>query len=259
MEKPLILIADDQQLNQKLFSIIMDKLGYPSIYADDGQDALDKVKGNNVALIFMDLQMPKMGGYEATYNLRQMGYKIPVIAVTATVQPDEAEQCRKAGIDDLLFKPVKRADVEAMLAKWLGAQNHAEAGPVNKPAPAEKKVYANVDETFDAKTVLANFLNDRETVLSILARFIDRTQNQIDNFMNLVKAGDFESARRDAHSIKGSALTMGGSDLGKAASRLELAFINNSLKEEIDAAFSALCETFKSFKNKAEEFMNTKV
>jgi CheY-like chemotaxis protein/HPt (histidine-containing phosphotransfer) domain-containing protein len=117
-DKPLILMAEDHPVNRQLFSLILDKLGYPVVQASDGIEALEKIEQNPVSLIFMDIQMPLMNGYEAVEVLRRRGYKQPVIAVTASTLAEEREQCLEAGFNDVLTKPFKRSDLEQMLVKW---------------------------------------------------------------------------------------------------------------------------------------------
>jgi CheY-like chemotaxis protein len=140
--KPLILIAEDHPVNQKLFSIILKKLGYPSILADDGLDVLEKASAHAVDLIFMDIQMPRMNGYEAAAQLRRQGFTKPIIAVTAGAIADEWDRCRKAGINDILLKPCKQPGVEAMFLKWLAVPRprrspaHPHRGAPAPPAAA---------------------------------------------------------------------------------------------------------------------------
>jgi signal transduction histidine kinase/DNA-binding response OmpR family regulator/HPt (histidine-containing phosphotransfer) domain-containing protein len=125
--KPLILIVEDHPVNQKLFSIFMDKLGYPSVLAGDGLEALEKAAANPAALIFMDIQMPRMNGYEAAETLRERGFRRPIIAVTASALADERERCMQSGFDDILIKPFKRPDIETMLQKWISVRQDGPA------------------------------------------------------------------------------------------------------------------------------------
>jgi len=286
--KPLILIAEDHQVNQKLFSMIMEKLGYPSILADDGQDALEKAQANEVALIFMDIQMPRMNGYEASENLRNRGFTRPIIAVTASALSDERENCLRAGIDDILVKPFKRDDIEKMLLKWINVKRDAPSDlpviPVEEPdiirgnsllldeklsdkssSPSGSAGSLPVPSfirvqkpglVFDTAGVLDTFMGDRETLLPLLARFLERTQSQIDAIPDLEKADDWDNGRREAHTIKGAAYTMGGGELGNAAARLELAF-RNADRNEIKAAYPAVRKAFVLMKKEAEEFIRT--
>ena len=233
------------------------------VSADDGQDAMEKVKANDVGFVFMDIQMPKMNGYEAARNLRESGFKKPIVAVTASEQPDERELCRKAGIDDILTKPFKQIDVDKMLQKWIdglhvsapafasaNADAFADASPNGSGAHP-----AGDDGVFDTALIMDNFSNDRDTAVSVLSIFLKRTQDQIENFANLEKAGDWDSARRDAHSIKGSSGNLGGAKLREAAARLEMACKSDS-KDEVKTAFPLLREAFALYKSKAEEFIN---
>jgi len=254
--KPLVLIAEDHPVNQKLFSMIMDKLGYPSLLAEDGQDALEKFKAHQEApaLILMDIQMPRMNGYEATEALRKLGFKKPIIAVTASALPDERERCLKAGIDDILTKPFKRLDLEKMLLKWINVSQEA---PQAVPEAEQETKQAPPNFVFDSVALLDTFMDNEETVLPLLDRFIARTQAQLDAFPELEKTGEWENAQREAHTIKGAAFTMGGMELGKAATRLELAY-KNSDRAEMEAAHIPLNEAFVRYKEAAEAFVRSR-
>jgi CheY-like chemotaxis protein len=241
--RPLILIAEDHPVNQKLFSVILKKLGYPFMLADNGEEALKKSAARNTALVFMDLQMPKMNGYEATQALRKRGFKKPIIAITASALPDERERCLEAGIDDILVKPFKRSCLEQVLLKWIAAQDEQ---PSAKPL------------AFNAGELLSTFLNDEKTVLPLIGRFIERTQAQLSAIPQLEKASDWESARRESHMIRGAAPTMGGAELGRAAARLELAHKNID-KHEMKAAYPPLLEAFERYKKEAETFTRARM
>ena len=223
------------------------------MFAHDGQDAVDKAKENNVGLVFMDIQMPRMNGYEAARNLRKNGFKEPMVAVTASEQSNEREQCLKAGIDDVLTRPFKQIDVDKMLQKWIEGLHGFAAASADKGGvfPARE------DGVFDTALIMENFSNDRNAAISILSIFLKRTQDQIENFPNLGKAGDWDSARRDAHSIKGSSSNLGGAKLGEAAARLETACKSDS-KDEVRTAFPLLCEAFDLYRAEAEEFINSR-
>ena len=249
-KKALILVVDDQPLNQQLFSLILSKMDYPVIYADNGQEALAKALAQGVDFIFMDILMPGMNGYEATENLRKKGFKKPIIAVTASDQSDEQERCLKAGFNDLLIKPFKKTDIEKTLEKWINAPG------ISSGSGDEESDASSLEKSiiFDPTVMLGNFMNNEEVVLPLLSRFIERTYNQIQNFPTLESVGDWKSARYDTHMIKGAALTMGGPELGKAAARLESACINADV-EEIKTAFPLLCEAFNIYKEEAEKFI----
>jgi signal transduction histidine kinase/CheY-like chemotaxis protein/HPt (histidine-containing phosphotransfer) domain-containing protein len=291
-DKPLVLIAEDHPVNQKLFAMIIEKLGFPCIVADDGQDALEKALRHPVSLVFMDIQMPRMNGYEATEHLRKKGFKSPIIAVTASAFADEREHCLSIGIDDILTKPFKKPDIEKALFKWIkkaeAAEDTGNAIPVEeadviKPrtgpaedifrpegSPSAEKAGAKAGAkpesggngtegtpVFNSGEMLETFLHNDEMALSLLHRFITRTVEQITLIPRLMAAEDWDSARREAHTIKGAAFTMGAKELGEAASRLEGAFKNRE-KAEVQAARLSVEKAFTRFRAEAETFLDRK-
>jgi CheY-like chemotaxis protein/HPt (histidine-containing phosphotransfer) domain-containing protein len=220
--------------------------------ASNGEDAVEKVKAVEPVLAFLDIMMPIMDGFEAAEYLRSLGYKIPIIAVTATFLPEDEEKCKKSGINDVLTKPIKFLEIKMMLEKWLVPEREPRAFD---PMPAVTTASAaSGPEIFNAEEMLSAFLNEIKVVLPLLSRFIERTSSQLENFPVLKAAGEWETARRNAHTIKGSALTMGSAELGKAAAALEKACINASA-EEAETAYSNILGTFANYKKEAEEFI----
>jgi signal transduction histidine kinase/DNA-binding response OmpR family regulator/HPt (histidine-containing phosphotransfer) domain-containing protein len=259
--KPLILIVEDHLVNQKLFSIFMEKLGYPLILANDGLEALEKVEVNPAALIFMDIQMPRMNGYEAAETLRRRGFRRPIIAVTASALADEQERCKRSGFDDILIKPFKRPDIEKMLEKWITVRQDGPAWaaaetPVPEAAVPPLNNSTLSPEIFDLPDLMETFMDNEEDAKTLLAHFLERTEPQIAAVPGFAGQGDWESARREAHTVKGGALTMGGRELGKAAARLELACKNQDMAE-MTAALPPTREAFARFKTAAQAYLGT--
>jgi CheY-like chemotaxis protein/HPt (histidine-containing phosphotransfer) domain-containing protein len=288
-EKLPVLIVEDHPVNRKLFSIIMEKLGYPSVLAEDGVDALEKTAAEPVALIFMDIQMPRMNGYEATSKLREQGFTLPIIAVTASALADEQERCGQAGFDDILIKPFKRSDIEAMLNKWMAVslermaaeQAAADAADVDaaeqaapgvaaaaKPAAKAGTAAQNAGEgaesrpggteiqagIFNYAEVLDTFLGEEAAVKNLLEKFMERSGEQIAALADNIKTSDWETGRRYAHTIKGSALTLAARELGGAAARLELAFKEQN-QAETEAAYPPLAAAYTRFRTEAEKYI----
>jgi signal transduction histidine kinase/ligand-binding sensor domain-containing protein/DNA-binding response OmpR family regulator len=113
-----ILIAEDNQINQKLVDRMLSKLGYKFIIAQNGLEALNKLKLNPFDVIFMDVQMPEMDGFEATNHIRKYAFKQPyIIAMTANAGPEDRELCLSQGMDDYIAKPMKTDDLVAILKR----------------------------------------------------------------------------------------------------------------------------------------------
>jgi CheY-like chemotaxis protein len=122
--KTRILLVEDNLINRKVATAIFKKIGYNTDLAVDGMDALGKLKSEPYDIVFMDLQMPRMGGFEATKKIRQgkahgINHKIPIIAMTANAMKGDREKCLKAGMDDYLSKPIKVEAILSMINKWL--------------------------------------------------------------------------------------------------------------------------------------------
>ncbi|QJD96449.1 response regulator [Mucilaginibacter robiniae] len=119
-DNPLnILIAEDNQINQKVITQLLGKLGYQTKVVENGQKAVEAIAAKRYDLIFMDMQMPFMDGLEATAAIRQMDVKQPVIiALTANAMAGDREECLEAGMDDYLGKPVRPAELLSVLKKW---------------------------------------------------------------------------------------------------------------------------------------------
>jgi signal transduction histidine kinase/DNA-binding response OmpR family regulator/HPt (histidine-containing phosphotransfer) domain-containing protein len=255
LSKPLVMIVEDHPVNRKLFAMFVEKLGYPYVLAGDGLEALEKA-GADPALVFMDIQMPRMNGYEAAGTLRKQGFRRPVIAVTASALPDERERCAAAGFDDILIKPFRRPDLELMLDKWIGLcrDQPARELPGQAAAPVPAAGAASPSEVFDSAELLAVFLDEEETAKSLLGQFLERTEGQINALPGLVEKGDWETARREAHTIKGSSFTLCGRELGRTAEKLELA-CKNADGPGAEAACVPLTLAFRRFRDAANAYL----
>ena len=126
--KPLkILVVDDNTVNQKIAGLHVTKAGYEFDLATNGQEAVEMFAKNQYALILMDCMMPVMDGFEATKRIRQLekevhrGYRIPIIALTASVVDDDIQTCFDVGMDDYVPKPFKAAVLKDKLSKAVEA------------------------------------------------------------------------------------------------------------------------------------------
>lgn len=115
-----ILVAEDHPVNQKVMLRLLAQLGYSGDLATNGLEVLSALENKRYDMIFMDLQMPKMGGLEATEKIiRKWGKQRPtIIAVTANVQQEDQDACFAAGMDDYLGKPFKLNQIQDIFAKW---------------------------------------------------------------------------------------------------------------------------------------------
>lgn len=127
MRVPRVLIAEDNPLNCELLKLYLQDQNLDLEIANNGETALQMQRRNPADVILMDCQMPVMDGFSATRAIRseEPGPKrIPIIAVTASAQPDHEEACMDAGFSDVLIKPFSKADVIEALYRWLHNRNH---------------------------------------------------------------------------------------------------------------------------------------
>jgi signal transduction histidine kinase/ActR/RegA family two-component response regulator len=119
-----VLVVDDNAINRKVASALLQRLGLSVELAESGQQALDLLASTPVDLVLMDLQMPDLDGAATTRALRLReagGSRTPVIALTASALPEELASCLAAGMDATLTKPVQLRELRRMLGRWLKA------------------------------------------------------------------------------------------------------------------------------------------
>ncbi|MGO1474073.1 MAG: response regulator [Psychrobacter sp.] len=120
---PLILVVEDSPTNQKIACKILSKLGYRSIVAEDGQQALEVLEAQRqeISLILMDCRMPVMDGLQATQAIRVQGDDIPIVALTANNTQEDRDACIQVGMDDFLAKPIDKKQLEVVLQSFIEA------------------------------------------------------------------------------------------------------------------------------------------
>ncbi len=115
-----ILLAEDDRVNQKLAMAILTKAGHTVDIAENGRQAVKKVKTCDYDLVFMDVQMPIMDGLEAATAIRKAGFReLPIVAMTANAFQSDKDQCLEAGMDEFFSKPIRRKEVLEQIRKFV--------------------------------------------------------------------------------------------------------------------------------------------
>ncbi len=252
IEKGTILVAEDHQVNQTLFKTILENNGYTVRIANNGREALEAAKKEHFELIFMDVQMPEMNGYEATKAIRKEGIEVPIIAVTASAIKGEQEKCLDVGMDDFLTKPFKKNDLMPMLDKWamgsMVARRDSESFH-QEEAPVE------IDpEVFNFDEAVETFMGDTAVVISVIEGFLPKVEKQILQMKEALRKEDFDTVCKDAHSIKGSSWNLMARRLGNRAAELEA----SARDEKSDACalnLMSLEDAFGVFSKAAEQIL----
>jgi two-component system capsular synthesis sensor histidine kinase RcsC len=113
-----LLVVDDHPINRRLLADQLSSMGYQVVTANDGLDALDAMNVHQIDIVLSDVNMPKLDGYGLTQKLRELGYTLPVIGVTANALAEQRQRCLEAGMDNCLSKPVTLETLRDTLAYY---------------------------------------------------------------------------------------------------------------------------------------------
>jgi CheY-like chemotaxis protein len=125
--RPLrVLLAEDNAVNQKLATRLLEKQGHQVTVVPNGKEAVEAVRRGGYDLVLMDVQMPEMDGFEATAAIRQQeaatGGRMPIVAMTAHAMKGDRERCLEAGMDGYVSKPIQPRELIEAIAKAMGKQ-----------------------------------------------------------------------------------------------------------------------------------------
>jgi len=242
-----ILVVEDHEVNQQLFRTILEKLGHQVSLAVDGLQAVEAAGQGEFDLIFMDIQMPNMNGYDATRKLREMGVQTPIVAVTASALQEEQKKAIASGMNQCLTKPFKKKDLLPVLKAWL-------KGPSGREEIVEQESGKQSGTVFDFSKAVDAFMGREDVVRSVTSSFLEKLTDQLSQIPAALDSGDLERVRQEAHSIKGGAWNLEARPLGDAANKLE----DTSKAGDRDAAgtaFRKLQEEYEKFKTVAASFV----
>jgi len=216
-----VLLCDDNAINQKVATRLMQQMGYQPDLAGNGLEALAALERKTYDMIFMDVQMPEMDGLEATRIIRERQHEktrypsydhpIVIVAMTASAMPGDRDKCISAGMDDYLAKPVRPEDMRSIVERWASAS----------------KVKASTASQTETTTAMAEHATEKQKPPVDMERLLDFSDGSADNLRELVtlylkqtteqleqlavaaEAGSAPEVRRLAHSCAGASSTCG--------------------------------------------------
>jgi PAS domain S-box-containing protein len=214
-----ILVAEDNPVNQLVTLEQLKALGYEATAVSDGLEALAALEAEPFDLVLMDCQMPELDGYEATCRLRERGGEhgqIPVIALTAHAMQGDREKCLAAGMNDYIAKPFRAETLRQVLQRWL-TPGAAPSAPDAPPPPPEER--QSVDTTTLDKLRALGQAAGRDLLREVIETF--RSRPHIADLREALASGDRKTLEIRAHSLKGSAGTLGALRLAALCEELE--------------------------------------
>jgi len=216
-----VLVAEDNPVNQLVVLEQLASLGFEAAAVSNGLEALAALEEKPYDLVLMDCQMPELDGYETTLRMRRREgerWQVPVIALTAHAMQGDREKCLVAGMNDYISKPFRVETLRQILQRWLvpGVETSAPAAPPGS-SPAAR---ASVDpETLERMRALGRAAG-RDLLRQMVETFCCRPH--IEELREAMAAGDHRSLELRAHSLKGSAGTLGALRLAELCGELEL-------------------------------------
>ncbi|MFA5072624.1 MAG: PAS domain S-box protein [Nitrospirota bacterium] len=227
-----ILLVEDHLINQKVALKMFEKLGYAAETVADGMQAIKTLETSVYDLVFMDIQMPEMNGYEATRVIRDrtskvLDHAVPVIAMTAHAMQGDHDKCKTAGMNDYLTKPINIEVLRDLIEAY-----------VRGPSAHVRDAFQTADEKplveksiFDQKELRNRLDGDEKLIREIMAYFLKTFPGQIADLQKAVKTNNYKRIILLSHTIKGAAANISANVLGKDAALLEDAGHEENFKE----------------------------
>ena len=232
-----IIVAEDNLTNQEVAAAIFRKLGCTIDIVNNGRELIEALEKKNYDIIFTDIQMPEIDGFEAASLIRNKGLNIPVIAMTAHALQEDRMRCIEGGMNDYVAKPFDSKDIEDVIRRVFKGDLSVK----------EKAIKETEEKIFDKKTFLERFDHKKELAEKILSLAIEDITSIMEKLKDSMKEKNFNRSSRYAHSLKGVSANITAENMRRIAIELEHALEdgNHGHAEDISAqmekAFIEFC------------------
>ena len=220
-----ILLVDDNRLNQEIIIGLLENSGINIEIANNGKEAIDMFIKNDYELILMDLQMPIMGGIEATKIIRESNTTLPIIALTANAMKKDVEETQKIGMNEHLSKPIEVEKLYRVLVKYIPRKINLSTTTREEDVATEEEISFPLFQYIDTDIGLSHMANNKNLYLKILHDFYSNYRD-----LELDKLND-NALQRETHTIKGLSASIGAMQLNSVAQKLEESLDKAFLKE----------------------------
>jgi len=214
-----VLVAEDNAINREVIGQLLRHAGIDVIPAVDGVEALRLLDRQLPDLVIMDVQMPGVDGLSATRILRNKGFQLPIVALSAGVSSTEREACESAGMNDFLAKPINLGDLAAVLTRWLPPRDTlaAEHIPTSIKAPVDDGDFPGLM----IEEALPRFLGKREILVWARDTLVNQHRESPAHLRAFAAESRWAEMARITHALRGAAANIGAIDLARQARLLE--------------------------------------
>ena len=215
-----ILLAEDNLVNQKLATTLLKKVGHSVVVANNGLEAIEKFQQGCFDVILMDVQMPEVDGFEATYQIRKLQSqspsqsRVPIIALTAHASASDRNRCLAAGMDEYISKPFRAKELYELIESQTGFRSEVDTAQEGQRSKPDTRL---VDWSRAFETVGG----DHQLLRELIKVFLKDRDTLVGNIRNAIEAGNDKELRLSAHSIKGALSHLGARDAAGLAMKLE--------------------------------------
>ncbi|GAB6040767.1 ATP-binding protein [Endothiovibrio diazotrophicus] len=245
-----ILVVDDNDVNRLLAGTLLRRRGVAVVEAESGEAAVRAVvEQPRFDAVLMDIQMPGMSGLEATEEIRKRqtaGSPTPVIALTAHAMPHEREQFLAAGMEDFLSKPLREAELWAVLAQWVAMPEGAPA-PAAAPPAGRRSDKPGGLPPYDRKRALEITGGNSQLAERLLGMFRDGLPEGRERVLTARVAGDREGLARAVHKLRGAAANSGAPAIEEVCAELEVVLKGEGGSDREDELVTALLKEIERF------------
>ncbi len=235
-----VLVVEDNSINQQVAREILKNTGIEVEVVDNGEQAIEAVRASHFDLVLMDLQMPRMDGFQATRIIRKDPQlkSLPIVAMTAHAMAGDREKCLEAGMNDHLAKPINPERLYAALEKWVKLPEQTKQERLHKGSSESDILLPENLLGIDIDKGLLRIGGNRQLFRTLLLEFIEDHQDDLITLTQMLEINDKAQARRIVHTLRSVAGSIGALQLEEKAERLELAFIKENPYTDLLTPFS---------------------
>ncbi len=264
-----ILVAEDARTNQVLIKSLLKRLGLQVTVVEDGNKAVQQALSKQFDLIFMDIEMPNMNGYEAAMTIRKEGLKTPIIALTAYAMKGDEEKCFAAGCDDYISKPIEHKKFLNILGKYLlkgdkdmSRQIHSVKSDVDQlsqlcseSASTGNELTEQVNEKYENIPVdfetIQKIYDDQEILKETVKVFLEDAPQTVELLAQAITTGDSKNVKLYSHKLRGLARHVAARKLSDMLFPLE----TKARQEQMEGSEALFAEIQTEF-NKLKSFLS---